>query len=49
MYGGMMPPPGAMGPYGGAPYPGNYPNQANMGPHNPNSNPYYSQAPRNPY
>lgn len=49
MYGGMMPPPGAMGPYGGAPYPGGMPNQPNMGPYNPNSSPYYNQGPRNPY
>lgn len=48
MYGGMMPPPGAMGPYGNAPFPANYPNQPPMSPY-AHSPPYYNQPQRNPY
>lgn len=36
MRGGMMPPPGAIGPYGSAPYPTQYSNQPNVGPYRSN-------------
>jgi len=53
MNNGMMPPVGAMGPYGAAPYP-NQPGQPNVGPYRPNTPPplypsYYPQQASNPY